>query len=64
MRTVSLPQLTARAPADLLFEPPCEGHRLLDWKSIDKIVETGYRTAVPVIEHWQAQQQHSTALSA
>ena len=61
MRTVSLQQLSAgatvRAGADLLVESPCEEHKLLDWASIDKIMETGYRAAVPAIERWQAEQR-------
>jgi predicted acylesterase/phospholipase RssA/CRP-like cAMP-binding protein len=63
MRTVSLPQLTARERADLVVEPPCEAHRLLDWRSIDQIMDTGYRAAVVAIEQWQSQQPRSPALS-
>jgi predicted acylesterase/phospholipase RssA len=56
MRTVSLQQITSGAQghggADLIFEPPPQGHKLLEWRSLDKIVETGYRSAVPAIERW------------
>ena len=68
MRTASL-QLVASgakgfADADLVFEPPSEGFRLLDWKAIDKIVESGYRCAVPVIENWQAEQRAASEPAA
>lgn len=60
MRTASLQAINsgeqALAGADLLFEPPSAGHKLLDWCALDRIVESGYRSAVPVIERWQAKQ--------
>lgn len=68
MRTVSLQGINSglrgRAGADLLFEPPPEGHKLLDWVALDSIVETGYRTAIPVIERWLAQERTRTTLPA
>lgn len=57
MRTVSLQQVTSGEPPDLVVEPPGGGYKLLDWRSLDKIMETGYRAAVPAIERWQAQQR-------
>jgi hypothetical protein len=45
------------ADADLVFEPPHAGFKLLDWKLIDKIAESGYRCALPAIEKWQAEQR-------
>jgi len=56
MRTVSLPRLSAGVDtsADLVFEAPCDAYQLLEWRAIDRIVESGYRAAVPVIERWQA----------
>jgi len=44
-----------QAVADLLFEPPPEGHKLLDWHALNAIVETGYRSSVPAIERWRGQ---------
>jgi hypothetical protein len=38
--------------ADLVFEPPVAGHKLLDWHSLDKLVEIGYRSAVETIAKW------------
>jgi hypothetical protein len=38
--------------ADLVFEPPVAGHKLLDWRSLDKLVEIGYRSAVETIAKW------------
>jgi NTE family protein len=53
IRTASLPRFTPGAhdqAADLVFEPPILGHKLLDWRSLDKLVEIGYRSAVNTIE--------------
>jgi predicted acylesterase/phospholipase RssA/CRP-like cAMP-binding protein len=55
MRTFSLQEITSGEPADLIVEPPCDGYKPLDWRSLDKIAETGYRAAVPAIERWQRQ---------
>jgi hypothetical protein len=38
--------------ADLVFEPPVAGHKLLDWRSLDKLVEIGYRSAGETIAKW------------
>jgi len=38
--------------ADLVFEPPVAGHKLLDWHSLDKLVEISYRSAVETIASW------------
>ena len=60
MRTASLQSVASRekgfADADLVIEPPDAGFKLLDWSAIDRIVESGYRAAVPAIEKWQASQ--------
>ena len=61
MRTASLQSVASRekgfADADLVIEPPNAGFKLLDWSAIDRIVESGYRCAVPAIEKWQASQR-------
>ena len=61
IRTVTLQgtdsRVRANAGADLLFEPPAEGRKLLDWHALNGIVETGYRSSVPAIERWQEQQR-------
>jgi NTE family protein len=58
MRTVSLQGITSGTrnydAADLVFEPPHGGHKLLDWHAFDGIVENGYRAAATAIEEWQA----------
>lgn len=60
-RTASLQLINSGAKgfadADLVFEPPHAGFKLLDWKLIDKIAESGYRCALPAIEKWQAEQR-------
>lgn len=53
IRTVSLQQANSGASADLVIEPAGEGWGILDWSSLDQIVETGYRAAVPALEQWQ-----------
>jgi hypothetical protein len=57
MRTVSLRQRASGVEehdgADLVFEPPQGGHKLLDWRAFDEIVDVGYRFAVTAIERWQ-----------
>ncbi len=59
MRTVTLQQFTAgnraRPGVDLVIEPSCVDYKLLDWSAIDRITETGYRAAVPMIARWQAE---------
>jgi predicted acylesterase/phospholipase RssA len=59
-RTASLQLISSAArgfaDADLVFEPPNAGFKLLEWNAIDRIVESGYRCAVPIIEKWQAAQ--------
>lgn len=59
MRTVTLQQFTAgnraRPGVDLVIEPSCVSYKLLDWSAIDRIMDTGYRAAVPMIERWQAE---------
>ncbi len=54
LRTVSLPVLESgekgREAADLVFRPPVERYRLLDWSAMDELIEIGYRTAVSVLE--------------
>jgi hypothetical protein len=61
MRSVSLQSGGLTHEADLMFELPQAGYKLLDWHSFDDIVETGYRMAVPIIERWQSQKSDSTA---
>ena len=62
-RTVSLRQRTPEAveqdDADLLFEPPSGGHKLLDWHAFDQIVEAGYRSAVVSLEQWSRRRNAS-----
>ncbi len=54
LRTVSLPAqdsgMKGKEAADLVFRPPLEGYRLLDWDAMDEVIEIGYRTAVSVLE--------------
>ncbi len=64
MRTVSLQRITSGQSyegADLLFEPALEGCTLLEWQSLDRTVEAGYRSAVTAIERWQEQQSRETS---
>jgi NTE family protein len=61
MRTVSLQSGGPTDEADLLFELPQGGYKLLDWHAFDRIVETGYRMAVPIIEQWQSQKSGDPA---
>jgi NTE family protein len=65
MRTVSLQGIRSGERgldgADLVFEPPCQGHKLLDWQALDTIMDAGYRTAVPLIEQWQARRHAASA---
>ena len=65
MRTVSLQQVSSgverHGGADLVFEPPNEGHKLLDWRSFDTLVEIGYRSAVAAIERWQTKPWNRSA---
>ena len=60
-RTVSLRQRTPEAleddGADLLFEPPSGGHKLLDWHAFDQIVDASYRSAVQTLEQWSRQRR-------
>ncbi len=39
--------------ADLYIRPPVERHGMFDWKSINQIVETGYRYALGKVQEWQ-----------
>jgi hypothetical protein len=51
----SLPRVTrgvGKQTGDLVFEPPVAGHKLLDWRSLDKLVEIGYRSALETIAKW------------
>jgi len=51
----SLPRATpggGEQTADLVFEPPVAGHKLLDWHCLDKLVEIGYRSALESIASW------------
>ena len=57
MSAASLPRVTpsvgqGEQTADLVFEPPVAGHKLLDWHSLDELVEIGYRSAVETIAKW------------
>jgi predicted acylesterase/phospholipase RssA/CRP-like cAMP-binding protein len=57
MRTASLQKISAEErnqSADLIFEPPVAGYKLLDWRSLDTLEEIGYRSAVAAIDAWQA----------
>jgi predicted acylesterase/phospholipase RssA len=57
IRSSSLSNATIRARGypgtDLVFEPPIDGHKLLDWQSIDQLEEVGYRYARARIEAWK-----------
>jgi predicted acylesterase/phospholipase RssA len=37
---------SAKAQADLYFEPPVSQFNVFDWRSVDKIIEVGYRYAL------------------
>ena len=54
MRSASLPRGSnegdERRAADLLFEPPLARYKLLEWRSIDELIEIGYRSAVATLE--------------
>jgi predicted acylesterase/phospholipase RssA len=54
MRSASLPRGSnegyERRTADLLFEPPLARYKLLEWRSIDELIEIGYRSAVATLE--------------
>ncbi len=53
MRAASLPRRHSENEiADLVFEPPLEEFKLLEWRSIDRLVDIGYRTAVASLERW------------
>jgi hypothetical protein len=41
-----LAQLRAKAQADLCFEPPVGQFNVFEWRSVDKIIEVGYRYAL------------------
>ena len=41
-----------RADADLYIRPPVEQFDLLEWKSFDRIVDLGYRTACEQLTEW------------
>lgn len=43
-----------REVADLVFRPPAAGIDLLDWQSMDRAIEIGYRHALEVIENERA----------
>ncbi len=43
-----------REVADLVFRPPAAGIDLLDWQSMDRAIEIGYRHALEVIEKQRA----------
>ena len=64
IRTASLQQIPlgvqGHEGADLIFDPPLDGCGLLEWQSLDRTVEAGYRSAVPAIERWQAQQRRAS----
>lgn len=51
--STSIPRAQSYPGADLVFEPPVEGHKLLEWRSLDKLVDIGYRSAAATIEAWQ-----------
>jgi predicted acylesterase/phospholipase RssA len=42
-----------RTPITLRIEPPVDGYRMLDFASIDPIVEAGYRHAAEHVEAWK-----------
>lgn len=42
-----------RTPIALKIEPPVDGYRMLDFASIDAIVEAGYRYAAEHVEEWK-----------
>ncbi|MGE0154136.1 MAG: patatin-like phospholipase family protein [Reyranellaceae bacterium] len=44
-----------RELADLVFRPPTAGIDLLDWQSMDRAIEIGYRHAMAVIEKERAE---------
>ncbi len=44
---------TIKRQADLYLHVPTEGISIFDWKSIDRIVDIGYRCAVDAIETWK-----------
>jgi NTE family protein len=55
MSAASLPRVghgVGEQTADLVFEPPVAGHKLLDWHCLDQLVEIGYRSAVQTIARW------------
>ncbi|MDF3074443.1 MAG: cyclic nucleotide-binding protein [Alphaproteobacteria bacterium] len=47
-----------REVADLVFRPPASGIDLLDWQSMDRAIEIGYRHALEVIEKERAERPH------
>nr|MBI3613835.1 cyclic nucleotide-binding domain-containing protein [Nitrospirota bacterium] len=44
---------TIKRQADLYLHVPTEGISIFDWKSIDRIVDIGYRSAREAIENWK-----------
>jgi hypothetical protein len=40
----------AKAHADLCFEPPVSEFGVFEWKSVEKIIEVGYRYAIEKLD--------------
>ncbi len=54
MATVRIARsIQEQTPVTLRIEPPVDGYRMLDFKSIDAIVEAGYAHALPQVEAWK-----------
>jgi NTE family protein/lysophospholipid hydrolase len=57
LRTITIASTSARAMqaqyADLLIELPLHEFGLLEFESLNQLVETGYRTALPLLAEWK-----------
>ena len=50
---------SSRQLADLCLTPKCEGHKLMEMKNLDKLIEQGYLEAKPKLEQWLATAKHN-----
>jgi hypothetical protein len=53
-----------RDVADLYLHPPVEGVDMLDWGTIEPVVEIGYRYATDEIAGWMQSDRRVTAVHA
>lgn len=52
---------SSRQLADLCLTPQCNGHKLMEMKHLDKLIEQGYLEAKPKLEQWLTESHQNSA---